>query len=405
MSRRNLAIGQNLWLVEGAERWAIYDFTQRTIFQIDKLHGETVELISNLNVPISQKLQRILRFSPALYQKIIDSRLRQRIFRDDSKISNSFSPSMLWIEVTNRCNQRCVHCYAESGIHSWTSLSLGEVKHLLVEAATIGFYHVQFTGGEPFMHRDLWSAVKFARERTNFKTIEIYTNLTMVTDEDIEKMMQYQVEIATTLLGSNAQVHDLCTATEGSFQKWFERIQKVQKANLKFRIGVVKMRQNAQDMKNIEVFLRENELISNDKQFTPDDVRPTGRGRGHSKLCPKQKDGFFLTVSKKFFEMSHHWNSCWDGIAAVSSDGEMIPCVFSRDLSVGNIRKESFGNLIKKLKDYYWSITLDQVEKCCDCELRYACTDCRALSANSGLGLFGKPVKCSYNPYQQSNIC
>jgi radical SAM protein with 4Fe4S-binding SPASM domain len=158
-------------------------------------------------------------------------------------------------------------------------------------------------------------------------------------------------------------------------------------------------------MNNIEIFLRKNKLLSDDKQFAPDDVRPAGRGKKYSNLRLEQKNDFFLTVSKKFFFTSQYWNSCWGGIAAISSEGEMIPCVFSRDLSVGNIRKESFRCLIEKLKNRYWFITLDQVEKCCDCEFRYACSDCRALSVNSGLGLFGRPVRCSYNPYQKSKSC
>jgi MoaA/NifB/PqqE/SkfB family radical SAM enzyme len=54
----------------------------------------------------------------------------------------------LWLELTNRCNLQCTHCYAESGPDADVSnqLSVGEYEHLLREAFELGCRKVQFIG-------------------------------------------------------------------------------------------------------------------------------------------------------------------------------------------------------------------------------------------------------------------
>ena len=46
-----------------------------------------------------------------------------------------------------------------------------------------------------------------------------------------------------------------------------------------------------------------------------------------------------------------------------------------------------------------WLINKDQIDICKDCELRYACSDCRAYTVDPEK-LNSKPVKCGYDPYQ-----
>jgi MoaA/NifB/PqqE/SkfB family radical SAM enzyme len=59
--------------------------------------------------------------------------------------------SRLLIELTNRCNLRCRHCFEQR--HGNTStLPLPLVDRILREAPSAGVQHVSFTGGEPSLH-------------------------------------------------------------------------------------------------------------------------------------------------------------------------------------------------------------------------------------------------------------
>jgi MoaA/NifB/PqqE/SkfB family radical SAM enzyme len=56
------------------------------------------------------------------------------------------------IELTNRCNLRCQHCFAER--HAATGdLPLAILEKILREGRDLGIDHLAFTGGEPTIHR------------------------------------------------------------------------------------------------------------------------------------------------------------------------------------------------------------------------------------------------------------
>ena len=60
-------------------------------------------------------------------------------------------PRMI-IELTNRCNLRCQHCFAER--HAATGdLPLAILTQVLQEGKDCGITHLAFTGGEPTIHR------------------------------------------------------------------------------------------------------------------------------------------------------------------------------------------------------------------------------------------------------------
>jgi MoaA/NifB/PqqE/SkfB family radical SAM enzyme len=47
--------------------------------------------------------------------------------------------------------------------------------------------------------------------------------------------------------------------------------------------------------------------------------------------------------------------------------------------------------------DNFWELNLDKIEKCCSCEFRYSCADCRSLEESLTGKLDGKML-CNYDP-------
>lgn len=65
----------------------------------------------------------------------------------------------LVIELTNRCNLRCQHCFEER--HAATGeLSLAIIERVLREGKGCGIDHLAFTGGEPTLHRQFADIVQ-----------------------------------------------------------------------------------------------------------------------------------------------------------------------------------------------------------------------------------------------------
>jgi MoaA/NifB/PqqE/SkfB family radical SAM enzyme len=65
----------------------------------------------------------------------------------------------LVIELTNRCNLRCLHCFTER--HAATGdLPLPILDTVLHEGKTCGIDHLAFTGGEPTIHRQFSEIIR-----------------------------------------------------------------------------------------------------------------------------------------------------------------------------------------------------------------------------------------------------
>jgi radical SAM protein with 4Fe4S-binding SPASM domain len=108
-------------------------------------------------------------------------------------------------------------------------------------------------------------------------------------------------------------------------------------------------------------------------------------------------DGNFSPLSHLSYLVNRKYNSCWGAKVAVTADGSVRPCIYSR-IAIGNIYTDDMPSLLEKIKPL-WAITHDKIEKCKDCELKYVCHDCRELAFRKTGNLYAAPVNCFYDPY------
>ncbi len=401
--RKKFSIGNNLWIIEGATRWAIYDLLGKKIIQISKEAGNALVKISNETKSSFLKRRTIREAAPDFYCRLEKEGCFGRLFQSTKNTSLEIKKTkhyMLWVELTNSCNQRCLHCYAKTESQEKNFLSDNVLFEIIYQASVLEFEQIQFTGGEPFLHPKIWEAIKLVRKINRIPVLEIYTNLTLLKKENIDFLKKYQVKVATTLLGSSPKVHESCTKTLGSFSIFLNNIRLLRDNEIDFRIGVVCMPENQTDMENIKELMIKEGLILKEEEFMPDDVRPVGCAKNYAEFRSSTCSEVHLHINPEFFHTCQEWNSCWGGELAITSKGEVIPCVFAREQIMGNVYFDPLEKIIKNKAHTYWKITSDQIEKCQDCEFRYACMDCRVLPLKAKKGIFGSPERCNYNPYQ-----
>jgi len=119
------------------------------------------------------------------------------------------------LELTYRCNWRCVFCYNPRR-HDRRALSFDEWCGVLDDLRVLGALYVALTGGEPLAHPEFLAIARAARERAF--ALRILTNGTLVTAllaDEIAALRPLAVELS--LHGATAQTHDRATATPGSF--------------------------------------------------------------------------------------------------------------------------------------------------------------------------------------------
>lgn len=395
-------------LVNGASRGAIYDFKTGKVYSINRGGRDILSAcqkqpfadVLNSNDPNNEAC---LKFLDCLTEKCLGSFYTYEPAKIvETSPNETATLEFLWLELTASCNNRCLHCYATSGPcrQSGSPVCHERWLKLITEARQAGATAIQLIGGEPLLYPK-WQELVLQAEREGFNFIEIFTNATLADDACVAFLKQHHVNVATTIYADNAAVHDQVTLHPGSFDKTMAAIRKILAAGIPLRIASIIMKTNEQQ---VEPIMKLCEKLG--VEVTPPDVvRPTGRGDDQSLLPdhytkPPIKPPFHTDADT--FAKAHRHHSCLAGKIAVTADGEVIPCIFARNRVCGNILSSSLAEILKgESLLQCWCTTKDQVDKCKDCEYRYACTDCRPLAQGSDpqKNWLACSCGCNYNPY------
>lgn len=398
---------ENCFLIEGACRGAIYNLDSGKVFSINRGAIELLKACENTEftklIDVDAEDSRpSLTFLDTLTTKGLGA-FYTSVQATPKPAIPEYQPSLeyVWLEITSKCNNRCLHCYSASS----PEVTAGCVPHsrwlnLISEARAEGAHTLQLIGGEPLLYPKWRELVIKAREE-KYDLIEIFTNATLIDDDCIKFFKEYDVSLATTLYADNAAIHDKVTLHKGSFEKTLNAINKIIDNNLPLRIASIIMKANENEAENIMKLCTKLGV----EVTPPDIVRPTGRG-DDKELLPtaytKQpiKPPFFTDIES--FAKNRHYHSCLAGRLAITADGDVIPCIFARNQICGNIIDMPLHSVLtnQALKTC-WQTTKDCIIKCRSCEYRYACPDCRPLSQNSDSqkNWYASPVDCSYNPF------
>jgi MoaA/NifB/PqqE/SkfB family radical SAM enzyme len=307
---------------------------------------------------------------------------------------------LLFLEITDQCNEQCIHCYASSSPACSEFLSLQEIKHVLEQAIHLGTPFVQFTGGDPLIHRHLVEAVACAHE-LGFEGIEIYTNGLLLNDKLLEKFLPYQPLLAFSLYSPDEGVHDGITQVKGSWKKTVAAMHRAQDMAFQVRIGMAVMQQNEGHEKAMLDFVKAEFGLGKEKiRFDP--VHETGRGSQlntkHISLMPSQNSHMPDQKSKP---QEHHQVIQQDksktsipsnemkiyrrGKLAVCANGDVSPCIFNREHVLGNIKQQSLQDMLAG--PYQGQDNkMPSIERWNQCQEKLSCSDCQMVAYNLGEG-------------------
>src|SRR4030067_412944 len=125
-------------------------------------------------------------------------------------------PQSIHFELTNHCNEICIHCfYVKDGTGE---LSTEEIFDIFLQLEDIGVFHVSLTGGEIFVRKDIGDILDFLSRHRFLLTI--YTNGTLLNQSLIEKIAYLRpLSVEISVYGATADVHEAITLVRGSFQK------------------------------------------------------------------------------------------------------------------------------------------------------------------------------------------
>lgn len=127
---------------------------------------------------------------------------RWRYFRADDPAHEEYTyrhPFILELEITRRCNLRCVHCYAEaSGGPFEDEMSLDEIRGMLGDARSIGIRELSLTGGEVLLRPDFLAIVDAAVDLGY--AVRFVTNGTLLDDRMLAALCERAIKLVTVSL-------------------------------------------------------------------------------------------------------------------------------------------------------------------------------------------------------------
>ncbi len=164
------------------------------------------------------------------------------------------------IELTYRCNNRCVHCFCNLPRNDKQALQnemkAEEIKNILDELADMGCLWLLLTGGEPFLREDFEEIYLYAKKKGFI--ITLFTNGTLIDKKTINLLLHYPpFAVEVTLYGATKDTYENVTRSRGSYQKCIEGIKKVLGAKLKLKLKTMAITLNQHEIEAMDTMAQE----------------------------------------------------------------------------------------------------------------------------------------------------
>ena len=182
-----------------------------------------------------------LAFSKEVIEQLIE--LNILVDLDEKYISNiknltEINCARIFIEITDKCNLNCKHCYGGFACNNTNYLSVQTIEQILNQAVQLGVYEFDITGGEPLLYKDLEEVLSKLYDAGML--ISIFTNLTLMTKNHLELFKKYGVKkIITSIDSCYADVHDEFRGGVGSFNKTIKNLNLIKESGIEVSVNTM----------------------------------------------------------------------------------------------------------------------------------------------------------------------
>ncbi len=167
----------------------------------------------------------------------------------------------LWFQVAGTlCNLECHHCFISCSPHNRTFgfLKLDDVLPVLEEAAALGVKEFYYTGGEPFLNRDM---VPILEHTLRYGPATVLTNATVFRPAWLERLARaeadslYSLEFRVSLDGFSAETNDPIRGA-GTFERAMRGVEQLVQAGFLPIITATRTWPLEQEQEVIEQFVQ-----------------------------------------------------------------------------------------------------------------------------------------------------
>lgn len=313
------------------------------------------------------------------------------------------------LEISNPCNEKCIHCYRTCEQTKQGFLSLDAVKKIFSDIKPIreNRINVLLTGGEALLNKDWRKILVYSMEQN--ARVSLFTNGSLMSEDDIQFLSRFNgnpnfKEIQISLYSLQHEIHDAVTGVNGSCEKTLKAINTLKSAGVKVFVSCPVMKQNLFTAPDLMRYMDKAEINScaNLLIFPNSDYKAKNSVQ---RLSVDDLEWFYEETAKNNFELGYIWgynqkkeniyNQLFYGSAAngilVSGDCNIYPMIGWYE-KLGNIHEDSIKEvfLSHPLLERCRQIKIGDFAECRKCNDIGYCSFCPTTHLTANNGKLGK---------------
>jgi len=252
--------------------------------------------------------------------------IQRKVFIDPSPI-----PSLRYLElqITDRCNLQCRHCYIGNGHHQ--DLSIQQIQRILKEFEEIQGLRLLLSGGEPLLHPQFWKVNDILRDY-EFRSI-LLSNGTLITKDTAKRLRVHEVQIS---LDGMKEGHESLRG-RGTFEKTLLAIDHLQEANIQVSAATMIHQRNLKEFDQLSFLLQSKKI----GEWNVDVPCIEGRLKENQDLwvAPPEAGRFLSYGYGGGFHGSKNNSTCGAHLCAILFNGTVCKCGLFSQEPVGSIEE------------------------------------------------------------------
>ncbi len=287
---------------------------------------------------------------------------RDKIFLKRPPIKKSPVPSLRYLElqITDRCNLRCRHCYINppsppfrKGGMGGFELSIKQIQKILTEFEAMQGLRVLITGGEPLIH-SRFKEINSILPAFFLRKI-LFTNGLLLNKKMLGNLNVNEIQVS---IDGMEKAHDSLRG-KGTFRRAMRSINLAMDSGFEVSVSTMVHQKNLRDFNRMKNLFKKIGI----KDWTVDVPCVTGRLRENTdfQLSPKQAGKYLKYGYGGGIHSGEKGFGCGLHLISVSANGKISKCTFYSDRAVGTI-KDGLRKCWEKIKP----IRLDKLD--CDCK-------------------------------------
>ncbi|RPH48099.1 MAG: radical SAM protein [Desulfobacteraceae bacterium] len=248
----------------------------------------------------------------------------------DVSVNMNVAPSLRYLELqlTNKCNLRCAHCYL--GSPGSGEMILSDAVNITQAFADMGGIRLLISGGEPLLYKNLKEYI--ARTQNTGVRRVLFSNGTLIDSGNISWLNVDEIQFS---LDGWRKGHEALRGS-GTFEKTIAGIRMACQAGTAVSVSTMIHRENLDEFERMKDFIRDIGAV----EWGVDVMSVSGALEAHRELVVSNKEAVpFLDYA---FGGGYHGASegyaCGRHLMTIMPDCRAVKCGFYRDKPIGDAR-------------------------------------------------------------------